>query len=177
MSMDQVAPKILVVMGVSGCGKSTVAGALHDWLGWTFQEGDSLHSPENVAKMRAGTPLDDADRAPWLASCAAWIRSLHEDGQPGILTCSSLKRSYRATLAQGFPEVWFVYLDVPQAVLQARLDRRQHHYMPSSLLRTQLDTLEVPGPDEQVIRVPYGPTDETVQAVVQALGSTVPPAG
>jgi gluconokinase len=170
MSMhEHVAPKILVVMGVSGCGKSTVAGALQDWLGWPFQEGDSLHPPENVAKMKAGTPLDDADRAPWLAACAAWIRALHEAGRPGILTCSALKRSYRDTLSQGFGEVRFVYLEVPQQVLQDRLDRRQHHYMPGSLLESQLKTLEVPGEDERVIRVRHQPVEPTVQAVIDAL--------
>ncbi len=167
--MDR-APSILVIMGVSGCGKSTMAEGLHKKLGWVFQEGDALHSAANVAKMSAGIPLDDADRAPWLASCARWIADLHERGEPGILTCSALKRSYRETLSQGFPEVWFVYLEVPEEVIADRLAHRSNHYMPSSLLPTQLRTLEVPGSDEQVIRVAAnGDIEQTVQAVIEAL--------
>ncbi len=166
MSDRQVKPRIVVVMGVSGSGKSTAAQWLHDRLGWVFQEGDALHPEENVAKMRAGTPLDDADRAPWLAACAAWIRRLHDAHQPGILTCSSLKRSYRETLSQGFEDVVFLYLKVPEAVLKDRLSRRTHHYMPSSLLPTQLSTLEAPGPDEPVIEVTARETTEATMAGV-----------
>ncbi len=163
-------PRILVVMGVSGTGKSTVAQALHQRLGWEFQEGDELHPAANVAKMSAGIPLDDDDRAPWLAICARWIAAHHAAGQPGILTCSALKRSYRETLSQGFDDVWFVYLDVPEAVIKDRLDRRSHHYMPSSLLPTQLRTLERPGEDEQVITVvAQGDIEQTIRSVLDAL--------
>ncbi len=153
MSGSVVRPRILVVMGVSGSGKSSLALGLRDALGWTFQEGDELHPPANVEKMRQGIPLDDDDRAPWLATCAAWIRARHDAHEPGILTCSALKRAYREVLWQGLDDVWFLYLKVPEAVLKERLARRTHHYMPSSLLPTQLRTLEEPGEGEQVIEV------------------------
>lgn len=170
MSETDVKPRILVVMGVSGSGKSSLALGLRDRLGWTFQEGDELHPAANVAKMSAGIPLDDTDRAPWLAACADWIRALHDAGKPGILTCSSLKRSYRTTLSQGLPDVWFLYLKVPEAVLKERMDRRTHHYMPSSLLPTQLRTLEEPGADEQaVVVVAHASIAETVQAALDQL--------
>ena len=170
MSGHQVTPRIVVVMGVSGSGKSSAAEWLHDRLGWVFQEGDSLHPKENVAKMSAGIPLSDADRAPWLAACAAWIKALHDTHQPGILTCSALKRSYRQMLSQGFDDVVFLYLTVPEAQLRERLARRTHHYMPSSLLPTQLSTLEAPGPDEQVIEAVAAETvDATMQGVLARL--------
>jgi gluconokinase len=170
MSGRVVKPRILVVMGVSGSGKSSVALGLRDALGWTFQEGDELHPPENVAKMSAGIPLDDADRAPWLAICAAWIRARHDAHEPGILTCSALKKSYRQTLSQGLEDVWFLYPKVSEAVLTERLAHRTHHYMPSSLLVTQLRTLEEPGPDEQVIEVVACDTiPGTVMAFLQRL--------
>ncbi len=153
MSATMVRPRILVVMGVSGSGKSSLASGLHDALGWTYQEGDELHPVANVEKMRQGIPLDDGDRAPWLAICAGWIRARHDAHEPGILTCSALKRAYREILSQGLDDVWFVYLKVPEAVLQERLDRRTHHYMPKSLLPTQLRTLEEPGEGEQVVEV------------------------
>ena len=168
-------PRILVVMGVSGCGKSSVAEGLQRALGWRFQEGDALHPPENLAKMKSGTPLDDADRAPWLGACAAWIRARHEQHEPGILTCSALKRSYRETLSQGFDEVWFVYLKVPPAMLRHRVEERTHHFMPSSLLPTQLRTLEEPGRDEQAIEVIAEETIEgTIRDVLDRLGAGEP---
>lgn len=162
--------RILVIMGVSGCGKSSVALGLRDKLGWLFQEGDELHPKANVDKMSAGIPLDDADRAPWLAICAAWIRARHDAGEGGLLTCSALKRSYRETLSQGLPDVWFLYLKVPEAMLKERLAHRSHHYMPSSLLPTQLRTLEEPGPDEQALTVvAHATVEETLQAVLERL--------
>lgn len=176
MTATGPAPRILVVMGVSGCGKSTVAEALHQRFGWVFQEGDALHPAANVAKMSAGVPLDDADRAPWLAACARWIGARHQAGESGILTCSALKRSYRDTLSQGLDDVWFVYLEVPEAVLRERVERREHHFMPGSLLASQLQTLEPPGGDEQVIHVvAHGDTAETIRAVVVALENPVLP--
>ncbi len=168
MSAPPVARRILVVMGVSGSGKTTVAELLRDRLGWPFQEGDELHPRRNIDKMHAGIPLDDADRAPWLERCAEWIRARHQSGEPGILTCSALKRDYRETLWQGFADVWFLYLKVPDELLQERLERREGHYMPSSLLPTQLRTLEEPGAGEQVIEVEDRDTAEATAAAVLA---------
>ena len=165
-----IAHRILVVMGVSGSGKSTVALELRDRLGWPFLEGDELHPPRNVDKMRAGIPLDDADRRPWLDACRAWIQARHDAGEPGILTCSALKRGYRDLLSVGLPDVWFLYLKVPEAQLRDRLAHREHHFMPGSLLPTQLRTLEEPGADERAITVEDRDTAEaTVAAVLERL--------
>ena len=123
---------VLVLMGVSGCGKSTVAGLLAGQLGWDFQEGDDLHSAENVEKMASGQPLTDDDRWPWLDAVASWIREHDFAGIPGIITCSALKRSYRDRLRG--PHVVFVYLAVTSDDNRNRLSARKNHYMPSSLL-------------------------------------------
>lgn len=165
-----VAPQVLIVMGVSGSGKTTVAEGLHRAFGWPFQEGDALHPQNNIDKMSHGIPLDDADRAPWLAECARWIRERHDAGSGGLLTCSALKKRYRQTLLQGLDEVRFLYLRVPQAALEARLEARRGHYMPKSLLPTQLADLEEPGNDEPVIRVTAHRTPAaTLQDVLQHL--------
>ena len=159
---------ILVVMGVAGTGKSTVAGMLAKHLNWELQEGDDLHPPENVAKMAAGIPLDDDDRWPWLDAIAAWIRNKTERGEPGLVTCSALKRSYRDRLRG--PNVVFVFLNGPSEVIEARMARRQHHYMPLSLLHSPLATLEPPGSDENVLEVGLaGTPQEEVAQVLQAL--------
>jgi gluconokinase len=159
---------ILVVMGVAGTGKSTVAGMLAKHLNWELQEGDDLHPPENVAKMSAGIPLDDDDRWPWLDAIAAWIRHKTERGEPGLITCSALKRSYRDRLRG--PNVVFVFLNGPSEVIEARMARRQHHYMPLSLLHSQLAILEPPGSDENVLEVGLaGTPEEEVAEVLHAL--------
>ncbi len=163
-------PRVLVLMGVSGSGKTSVAEKLREALGWPFQEGDSLHTPENVAKMRSGTPLTDEDRWPWLDRCAAWIRERLQEGGGGLLTCSALRRAYRERLGEGVPGLVFVYLEVSEEVLRERLSQRQGHYMPSSLLPSQLRTLELPTPDEPALIVPVERTiEETVSDVLQAL--------
>lgn len=143
-------------MGVAGCGKSTVAGVLAGRLGWPLEEGDDLHPPENVAKMAAGHPLDDDDRAPWLARIRGWIEERERDGEPGIVTCSALKRRYRDVLRDD--HVVFVYLHGTREQLLARMTARQGHFMPASLLDSQLATLEPPDPDEQALRVDIGPS-------------------
>jgi carbohydrate kinase (thermoresistant glucokinase family) len=150
-------------MGVSGSGKSTVAGALAGRLGWALAEGDDFHSPENVAKMHAGTPLTDADRLPWLKSIAAWIETRLKASQSGIITCSALKRAYRDLLTGGHPEVQFVYLKGSPAVMAEHLAGRHGHFMPASLLASQFDTLEEPGRDEPVLTVEV---DQPVEAIV-----------
>jgi carbohydrate kinase (thermoresistant glucokinase family) len=159
---------ILIVMGVAGTGKSTVAGLLAERLNWELQEGDDLHPPANVAKMAAGIPLDDQDRWPWLDAIAAWIASKRERGEPGLVTCSALKRSYRDRLRG--PDVIFVFLNGPREVIEARMTSRKDHYMPLSLLDSQLATLEPPTSDENVLEVNLSAdTHEEVAEVLQAL--------
>lgn len=147
-STSVAAPPILVIMGVSGSGKSTIGDALAARLGWPYQEGDDFHPPANVAKMRAGKPLDDADRQPWLAAIAQWMDAQTLMQKPAVIGCSALKRAYRDLLREAHPQVWFVYLRVPREALQQRVATRHHEYMPASLLDSQLATLEEPASDE-----------------------------
>jgi gluconokinase len=154
-------PPVLVLMGVSGCGKSTVAGMLSGRLGWDLCEGDELHPPENIAKMAAGHPLTDADRWRWLGRIAEWIRERTDAGEPGLVTCSALKRSYRDVLRA--ENVVFVYLAGTREQIAARIATRHGHFMPPDLLDSQFADLEPPGPDEQAIRIDIGPS-----AAVQA---------
>ena len=137
---------ILVVMGVSGSGKSTLAGVLAGHLGWALKEGDDLHPAANVAKMEAGIPLTDEDRRPWLGLVRDWIAQRQEAGEAGVVTCSALRRSYREILAR--PGVEFVHLDGARHELEERLGRRLGHFMPASLLDSQLETLERLGSEE-----------------------------
>jgi ribose 5-phosphate isomerase A len=159
-------PPILVLMGVSGAGKKTVAEELEARLGWSFKEGDTLHPEANVAKMHAGIPLTDADRQPWLESVAAWIDAQSASRQPGIITCSALKRSYRRIVVGGRPEVRLVYLRGSQEVMAGHLAKRSGHFMPASLLQSQIDTLEEPGPDEDPLIVDVGPPAGEVAAQI-----------
>ncbi len=142
---------VIVVMGVAGAGKSTVARRVSKRLGWDFEEGDELHPAANVAKMAVGEPLTDADRRPWLEAVAAWIDAELESGRHGVITCSALKRRYRDQLSR--PGVLFVHIDVPRAELERRLARRQGHFMPASLLDSQLATLEPPASDEDALTI------------------------
>lgn len=159
----------LVVMGVSGSGKSTVAALLAARLGRDFLEGDDVHPAANVAKMAAGVPLDDADRAPWLDALARWIRERTAAGRPGVLSCSALTRGYRDVLRTGGPVV-FVHLTGSRDELARRMAARVGHFMPATLLDSQLAVLEPPGPDEDAVTVPIAATpDEQVRAVVDAL--------
>lgn len=165
------AAPILVVMGVSGSGKSTVAALLAKRLAWDYLEGDDLHPAANVAKMSAGIPLVDEDRWPWLDDIAAWIRRHDEAGQPAVLTCSALKRAYRDRLAAGGPKsVVFVYLYGSKAEIKERLAARNGHFMPTALLDSQFAALEPPGPQEQAITVDIGdaPADE-VEEIIRRL--------
>ncbi len=161
---------VLIVMGVSGSGKSTVAEAMNAHLHWPFQEGDALHPPANVQKMHASVPLTDEDRAPWLVAVRRWIDARVAAGEPGMITCSALKRSYREGLVLGRSQVRLLYLRADAAVLRARLERRVGHFMPASLLDSQLQTLEEPAPDERPITVCVESTvDETVADALAAL--------
>ena len=145
-------PLQVVVMGVSGCGKSSLGQQLSQALGAEFIEGDRHHPPENVARMAAGVPLTDADRAGWLAALADLLAQAREEGRPVVLACSALKRAYRDVLRRAGP-LRFVLMTAPEAVLAQRLAERSGHYMPASLLPSQLATLEIPQPDEAAIVV------------------------
>jgi gluconokinase len=138
----------IILMGVSGVGKSSVAAALHRSLGWPFAEGDDFHPESNVEKMRSGIALEDEDRWPWLAAIATWIGAQESAERDCIITCSALKSAYRGALRQGHPSIWFVHLAAPTEVIASRLDQRVGHFMPPSLLASQLDQLEPLGADE-----------------------------
>jgi len=159
---------VLVIMGVAGSGKSTVAGLLAGRLGWDLAEGDDMHPAANIAKMAAGHPLTDEDRWPWLARVADWIREHTAAHRPGIVTCSALKRSYRDVLRGD--GVIFVYLAASRELIAHRLAARHGHFMPAALLDSQLATLEPPGPDEQAITVDVsGSPAETASLIMAAL--------
>ncbi len=158
----------IVVMGVSGSGKTTVGRLLAEHLGWQYQEGDALHSPANVAKMRAGTPLDDADRWPWLHAIAAVIDGWRAAGTKGVVTCSALKRAYRDIIIGARPDVVLVYLHGSRALLLERMQARKNHYMPASLLDSQLATLEEPAADEHAARIDIGPEPEAIVRAILA---------
>ncbi len=164
--------RVLVVMGVAGVGKSTLGEALAERLGWPFQEGDALHPAANIAKMKAGQPLTDADRLPWLDAIGAWIDGQLGAGCSGVVTCSALKRAYRDRLAKGRPGVTFVFIRLDQAAVAARMAARKGHFMPPSLLASQFAALEPPGPDEPVIVVdgaaPVSAQVEAVEGAVRA---------
>ncbi|KQO72423.1 hypothetical protein ASF41_16690 [Methylobacterium sp. Leaf111] len=161
-------PRVLVVMGVSGSGKSTVASRLAERLGWTFVDGDSFHSPGHVAKMRAGHPLDDDDRAPWLAAIGAWIDTQLQQRTPGVVVCSALRRAYRDVLVRGREEVRIVYLAGDRPLIEGRLARRQGHFMPAGLLDTQFAILEPPAPEENAVAVGIDAAPETIVATIVA---------
>jgi carbohydrate kinase (thermoresistant glucokinase family) len=167
---EHVAPTVLVLMGVSGSGKSTVAQELQRMLGWPFQEGDDLHPPANVAKMRSGRPLDDRDRLPWLQAVARWIDGQLAAHQPGIITCSNLKRAYREITIGTRDGVRLVYLKGEEPVIHRRIVGRQHRYMPPSLLKSQFETLDEPGEDEHPITVlVHGTIGETALELLTQL--------
>lgn len=143
------APRVIVVMGVCGCGKSTVGRTLAEALGLPYIEGDDLHPPRNVALMAAGTPLTDDDRRDWLEAVASALAAAAPTG--AVAACSALKRGYRDILRRGAPGLRLVHLTGAPALLESRLRLRSGHYMPPSLLQSQLDILEPPGADEDAI--------------------------
>jgi len=157
----------VVVMGVSGCGKTAVGSLLAQRLGARFIDADDLHPPANVEKMRAGIPLDDADRAPWLRLLNARLREVTAAGEPVVLACSALKQRYRDTLAEGVPGLRFVHLAGSRELIAARLAARQHRYMPTTLLDSQFATLEPPA--EAVVVDVVLPLEAAVEAAVRAL--------
>jgi carbohydrate kinase (thermoresistant glucokinase family) len=164
------APAVLVLMGVSGSGKSTIALELQRVLGWKFQEGDDLHPSANVAKMRAGRPLNDDDRRPWLEEIAHWIDERLAAHEPGVITCSNLKRAYRQITIGSRKGVRLIYLKGDERLIHDRIVNRHHAYMPPSLLHSQMETLEEPGPDEHPLTVAvHGDIAETALEILQGL--------
>lgn len=170
MQEHRQAARIAVIMGVSGSGKTTIGRAVARRLGWLFQEGDALHPPENIAKMKAGHPLDDEDRAPWLAAVAARIDQWRDDGKCGVVACSALKRCYRDIIIGGRADVRLIYLEGSRALIGERLAQRHDHFMPASLLDSQFAALEPPAPDEHAIAVSVDmPVADTVAQIAAAL--------
>ncbi|HEY0641837.1 MAG TPA: gluconokinase [Nocardioides sp.] len=164
------APVHLVFMGVSGSGKSTIARAVQQELGWEFAEGDDFHSPANVAKMREGTPLTDADRWGWLESLAAWTAERDARGEPTIIACSALRRAYRDVLRRGGAGTFFVHATGDKHLILERMNAREH-FMPPSLLESQLDTLEPLEPDEAGMDVdPAQPVELIAAQVLDRIG-------
>jgi len=156
----------VVVMGVSGSGKTTVAAELVARLGWVFAEGDDFHPPANIAAMHAGHPLGDEQRWPWLAAIADWIGLREQAGQSAVLTCSALRRAYRDRLRDGHESVWFAHVTADPALIADRLQRRTGHYMPPSLLPSQLQTLQPLEPDEPGTTVSGAAAPQLVAAAV-----------
>ncbi len=159
----RVTPCALIVMGVSGSGKSTIADQLARRIGWTYEDGDRFHPAGNVAKMKAGHPLTDEDRWPWLRAIAAEIDRVCQAGEHAVIACSALKRAYRDVLVHGRNDVRIVYLDGTRQLIADRLAKRKGHFMPPDLLPSQFRTLEPPGSDENPVRVSI---DASVEAIV-----------
>lgn len=162
---------IVIVAGVAGSGKTTVGTQLAERLGWRFADADKFHPVANVAKMRAGIPLTDADRAPWLRAITGWMDDLVAAGQSGVVTCSALKRRYRDQLLDGRPAATMVFLEVDRDALVQRLTHRLGHFFPEKLLDSQLAAVEPPAPDERVLVVPeHGGPGRIVTEIVTRLG-------
>ena len=166
--MASASNELTVVMGVCGCGKSTVGQQLAAARGVAFAEGDQFHPPENVARMAAGTPLTDADRQGWLATLADKLAAARGAGHGLVLSCSALKRSYRDVLRRGAPELQFVHLTGSRELLSERMNHRPGHYMPASLLDSQLAILEPPGADENARSFDVAQAPESIVAALMA---------
>lgn len=155
---------VIIVMGVSGSGKTTVGGLLARELGWTFADADSFHPPENIAKMAAGIPLDDADRAPWLNALRTYIDARLSHGENAVIACSALKESYRAVLVADPTRVWLVHLHGSRELLLSRMSGREGHYMRAEMLDSQLATLE---PPRDVLTLDVSATPEALVAKIR----------
>jgi len=163
---------ILIVMGVAGAGKTTLARALAARLGWTFLDADDLHPAANVEKMRAGAPLDNADREPWLAAVARWIDARLAASEAAVVACSALKRRYRQVLTEGRPSARIVYLEGSPDLVARRMAERTDHYFPSKLIASQFEALEPPTPEERAIVVDMAPAvDAQVDRVLAAIAA------
>src|SRR3954452_19449626 len=169
-------PPIVVVMGVSGSGKTTIGALLAGQLGWLYAEADDFHPRSNVEKMAAGHPLTDEDRWPWLEAIGRWIDERRAAGEPGVVTCSALKRSYRDFLRQGRPEARVVYLEGSRELIASRLVARHGHFFKAEMLDSQFADLQPPEPDEDVLTVSVeGTPPEIVDRITTALGLPVGP--
>jgi gluconokinase len=164
---------ILIVAGVAGCGKTTIGALLAGRLHWRFADADTFHPEANVAKMRAGIPLTDADREPWLHAITDWMDERIVAGQSAVITCSALKRAYRDQLLAGRPAATMVFLQVSRAALEQRLMCRPGHFFPEKLLDSQLDILEPPAPDERVQTV-LAEGDDPVQTAAKIIATLWP---
>ena len=161
---------IVIVAGVSGSGKTTVGALLAGRLGWRFADADDFHPAANVAKMRAGIPLTDTDRRPWLRAIAAWMDARIERGEDAVVACSALRRRSRDLLLDGRPAARMVFLAVDREVLARRLAARHGHFFPEQLLSSQFDALEPPAPDERVLTVvPADTPAATVDSIIALL--------
>jgi gluconokinase len=162
---------VIVVMGVSGSGKSTIASMLAHRLHWIYEDADWLHPKSNVEKMHHGEPLTDADRLPWLRAIAAWIDKVRQNGGHGVVACSALKRAYRDILIGDRPDVRLVFLKGDPDLIARRIAARDDHFMPASLLDSQFAALEPPTSDERPIVVSIEPHPrQIVDAIIEQLG-------
>ena len=157
-----IAPRALIVMGVSGSGKTTIGKNLAAHIGWRYEDADTFHPAGNVAKMSAGQPLTDEDRWPWLQAIAAEIDRAVGAGERIVIGCSALRRVYRDVLVHGRNDIRIIYLDGAQGLVADRLGQRKGHFMPPGLLTSQFQTLEPPMPDEHPVTVPIDAPVETI---------------
>jgi carbohydrate kinase (thermoresistant glucokinase family) len=167
---NQAAPAVLVLMGVSGSGKTTIAELLAKRLGWPYRDADEFHPKANIEKMKSGVPLTDEDRWPWLSAIAAWIDAERAQGRHAIVTCSALKRSYREIIVGDRRDVRLVFLKGSKELLAHRLKGRHGHFMPPALLQSQFDDLQAPGSDEKPVTVSVDATPaEIVLHIIEKL--------
>jgi gluconokinase len=170
MPRNSTPAAILIVMGVSGCGKTTIGNLLAQRLGWTFKDADWFHPASNIDKMEKGIPLTDDDRWPWLEKIAVWIGNACRSGERGVIACSALKRRYRDILIGDRDAVRLIYLKGDETLIARRVATRHEHFMPPDLLHSQFVALEEPGPDENPVIVSIEPTpDEIVSRILSAL--------
>lgn len=162
-------PRVVILTGVAGSGKTTIGKALAQRLGCPFYDADDFHPPQNIAKMSRGEPLDDADRAPWLQRLHTLLKTLREKNQPAVLACSALKADYRRRLSQGLDNICFVYLHGDFDLIFARLQGRRNHYMSAAMLQSQFNALEPPAPREALLVDVDAPLESIVNHIIDAL--------